>query len=185
MPIPTRLTERLLLAAKLGLGAGACAASPPTLCTDQEQTYWTGRMSTDHGVPVTTGADTDALPVASLCVGGPERAAHLVLRYARPGVPPLALRSGPRQRFHTFTAEDGPHHGRHVIWTRVGDTDYCLSAATAQGRGVGLDIFVGGRWQHRLFSGIETGVSHEIADDPQLERRVKSLLRRSREASCV
>jgi hypothetical protein len=165
---------------------GACLASPPTLCVDPEKTYLTGRLSLQYVASGATQADASEVSRVSLCLDGAERSPSLVFRLDRTGASGTVVRSGPKRRFYTFTSEDGPHHGRDIIVVRDGSTVYCLSAATAQGRGVGLEIRVDGQWPPVwLFSGIETGVTYEIADDDALKRQVRALLRQGGRSSCT
>lgn len=180
------LVVRLTIAALLlGLFNGACTAAPPSLCTSEEKVYLTARLyANDGSAPVRDNEAVDA-PVVSLCLGGAERAPHLVLRQGRIGDTQTVIRSGPRQRFYTFTLIDHPKFGREIVWTRVGSTEYCVSSALGRGRGVGFDIFVDSQWKQRLFSGIETGVTYELTEDVQVLAKVKSLLRKGRLTSCT
>ncbi len=176
---------RRLVAIALAAAPAACLASPPTLCAADERTYLTALLADEGGSPAVQAQGTTQPWAASLCLTGAERTPSLALRISGPGGSSTLIRSGPKQVFYTFTAEDGPHHGRDVIWVRTGSTEYCVSTSFAQGRGVGLDIFANGRWSHRLFSGRETGLTYEMSDSSELQGKVQAMLRKSRNSSCV
>lgn len=173
-----------IAAMTFALNVATCDASPVGLCTASEATYLTALVSSEALAGDTPSPNAYEMTV-SLCLDQDARPARLVMRLGQGGKIDAEIRGGPDRRFHTFTTEDGPHHGRDVIWVRRGDLEYCLSIAYAQGRGVGLDIFEKGQWRHRLFSGIEPGVRYAVSDDPELWKKVRSLLRASRSSSCV
>lgn len=176
---------RTLAAIALAAGPAVGLAAPPTLCTAEEETYLTARLSAADGASAISPEGQPQVSTVSLCVSGAGRLPSLVLRIGWIGKTETVIRSGPKRIFYKFTAEDGPHHGRDVIWVRTGSTEYCLSAAFAQGRGVGLDVFAKGQWLYRLFSGTETGVTYEVTDSTGLQEKVQSLLRKGRASSCV
>lgn len=119
----TRALRLVIAALLLGLFTGACKAAPPSLCTSEEKVYLTARLfANDGSAPVRDNEAADA-PVVSLCLGGAERAPQLVLRQGRIGDTQTVIRSGPRQRFYTFTLIDHPKFGREIVWTRVGSTE--------------------------------------------------------------
>jgi hypothetical protein len=188
-PQPSTMLRYILLrtfTAAAGAAVSATSlASPPTLCTEAEKTYLTATLSPVDGSPTTQQQNEVPVSAVSLCVHHTERLSHLVLRIGRPGASDTVIRSGPKQRFYTFATEDGPHHGRDVIWLRTGATEYCVTMAFAQGRGIGLDIFTHGQWRYRLFSGADRGVTYDVTGHAELRETVKKQLRRSRDAACV
>jgi hypothetical protein len=175
---------RPLAAIALAAAPAVGLASPATLCTEEESTYLTAQLSAAGGSSATQQQEQPQVSAVSLCVSGTQRLPRLVLRIGRPGTTEKVIRSGPKQIFYTFTTKDSPHYGSNVIWVRTGSTEYCVSTALGQGRGVGLDIFVNGQWRHRLFSGTDTG-TYEVTDSEALQEKVQALLRKDRNTSCV
>lgn len=143
----------------------------PTHCKAGEFAYLNANMAEFHFFPEPGGGwkNGDTVyelrkigKVLSICTDSPSEPLHSVTyRFGPIGKVEMEQVATASRRFHTFERSTSPHTGQNVLSFTVGPYTYCVTEATAQGRGIGLAVLKGGRKVLDLFSGNDYGKDFE------------------------
>jgi len=100
--------------------------------------------------------------VLSICADRQSEPLTLITyRYGVVGKVEIEIKGTVANKVGLFERSTSPHTGENILFFRAGDFTYYVTEATAQGSGIGLNVYSEGKRVAHLFSGNDRGKDYE------------------------